>query len=77
MTFGSYYSMETYDETLASLIQKRDWLVRADNLGMQVNSQNGLKATYDMVMILTQAGKPKPGHVGDISQYPRLSAWND
>ena len=77
LTFGSYYSMETYDETLASLTQKRDWLSRADNLGTQVNSHNGLKATYDMVMIITQAGKQSQDPITMCLQYPRLSAWND
>ena len=30
------------------------------------------KATYDMAMILTQAGKPKPGHVDDMSAIPTI-----
>ena len=37
--------------------------VGADHLGTQIYSQNGMKATYVMVLILTQAGKLKPGHV--------------
>ena len=54
--------METYNETLEEgLVQ-----VGTDNLGTKINSQNGLKATYDTVMILTQAGKPKPGTVDDM-----------
>ena len=45
---------------------------RAVNLGTQINSQNGSKATYDMVMILTQAGKPKPGLVDNTSAIPTI-----
>ena len=46
--------------------------VGADKLGTQINSQNGLKATYNMVMILTRAGKPKPGPVDDMSAVPTI-----
>ena len=49
LTFGIYCSMETYGETVTSLTKKRDCLSREDNLGTQINTQNVLKATYDMV----------------------------
>ena len=39
--------------------------VVANKFDTQINSQNGLKATHGMAMIVTQTNQPKPGHVED------------
>ena len=39
---------------------------------MKIKTQNDLKATYAMDMILTHAGKPKPVPADDISAIPTI-----
>ena len=58
----------------ASQFSSENGLVQVvvDNFDAQIASQNGQKATHGIAMIVTQSGQPKPGHLQQINEIPKI-----